>query len=499
MSKTANSLDLFPTASIPLFQEQETLYSWCGRYHQLSCNTSEKHTSQQLFWHHSSGFHRDFPAPIHHIYANSSNQSWSTKEFIKNRTMYGFYAPFLSPSRASSLALAVEYGPYAHVNNLLGLSASLPECSNLLKACPICLDEDFISMSYSWWRVQNQWPSTLVCTLHDQPLIYVKESIDMKKSKGWVLPRQFKSEGFWQEYPVSDSMIQRMTEVTKWGHSIVSEPDVFLETTKLRYCYLLKAKEDGYLAMDGSVKLINLKNSFLDWIGDCVQLPTLSFTKQIQDPNAGFIGQLIRQYPGIRHPLKHILMIAFLFKETRDFFEMYDYVSSIYNLEGDLQLRKKLKNVQDTLLNLVSNENRSVNSASAELGVSVTQAIKLLKKTQTPYQKRPRILGSEKEKNLSKALFAGEDRARICQKFHIRKSFIKDYLAANPILKSEWEKKHKIKLIEIYRKRFLNILKANPGLPVKKLKGIRGNGIQWLQKHDKKWLENNLPNLKNQH
>jgi hypothetical protein len=36
-------------------------------------------------------------------------------------------------------------------------------------------------------------------------------------------------------------------------------------------------------------------------------------------------------------------------------------------------------------------------------------------------------------------------------------------------------------------------------MSVKKLKGIPGNGIQWLQKHDKKWLENNLPNFKTQY
>jgi hypothetical protein len=499
MNTSENNLDLFPTASIPKFQESETLYSWCGRFHQLSCNTSERNTSRQLFRHPSAGFRPDFPTPVGHIHSKSKGHLESLEEFITNRTMFGFYRPFLPLTRANALATAIESGTYQHVNQQLGLPASLPELSNLLKACAICLEEDFTNFSFSWWRMRNQWPSTLVCIQHQQPLIYVRYQFRHDTLKDWILPCRIQSSEFWQDFRVSEAMLYRMSEITNWGHSIGSESNIFLDTTILRYCYLLKAKEDDYLAMDGSVKLIHLKKSFLDWIGDCVQLPTLSFAKQIQDPNAGFIGQLIRQYPGIRHPLKHILMIAFLFKETRDFFEMYDYVSSIYNLEGDLQLRKKLKNVQDTLLNLVSNENRSVNSAAAELGVSVTQAIKLLKKTQTPYQKRPKILGSEKEKDLSKALFAGEDRARICQKLNIRKSFIKDYLAANPILKSEWEKKHKIKLIKIYRKRFLNILKANPGLPVKKLKGIRGNGIQWLQRHDKKWLENNLPNFTTQY
>jgi len=56
-----------------------------------------------------------------------------------------------------------------------------------------------------------------------------------------------------------------------------------------------------------------------------------------------------------------------------------------------------------------------------------------------------------------------------------------------------------VKVIKSYRTRFISILKANPGIPVKKLKGIPGNGIPWLQKHDKKWLETNLPNFKTQY
>jgi hypothetical protein len=495
MNKTVNSFDLFPTASLPLFQENETLYSWCGRYHQLSCNSSERYTSRQLFRHPSSGFHADFPTPTCHIQANLRNQL-AAIDFIKSRTMYGFYFPFLPLSRANSLALAIENGPYAHVSHQLGLSASLPECSTLLKACPMCLDEDFINLSYSWWRIQNQWPSTLVCTLHQHPLIYVSTLRGAEKLQGWILPRGCKSDGFWKELPINEYMLRRMIEISNWGHSVVTKPNISLETHKLRYCYLLQAKKHGFVAMDGSVKLINLRNKLLEWLGDCVQLPSLNFARYIQDLNGGFIGQLLRQYPGNRHPLKHILMIAFLFPKPHDFFELYEYVSSIYNFDENRQLRDKLKNAQGALINLVSNENKSVNSAAAELGVSVTQAIKLLKKTRTPYQTRPRIVGSEKEKEVSQALFAGEDRAHICQKYNVRKSFIKDYLAAHPLLKSHWERKHKIKLIKSYRKRFLSIVKANPGVPVKKLKGIPGNGIQWLQKYDKCWLENNLPNLK---
>lgn len=44
-------------------------------------------------------------------------------------------------------------------------------------------------------------------------------------------------------------------------------------------------------------------------------------------------------------------------------------------------------------------------------------------------------------------------------------------------------------VIRYYREKFSNILKANPEMPVKKLKGIRDNEIQFLQEYDKKMAE----------
>ena len=188
MNKSDKNLDLFPTSSIPIFQENESLYSWCGRYHQLSCNTLAENTSRQLFGHPSSVLHPDFPTPVSHIHSNAKGHFESLEEFITNRTLFGFYRPFLPLTRANALATAIGSGTYQHVNQQLGLPASLPELSNLLKACATCLEEDFTNFSFSWWRMRNQWPSTFVCTKHQQPLIYVRSQLRHDSLKDWILP-----------------------------------------------------------------------------------------------------------------------------------------------------------------------------------------------------------------------------------------------------------------------------------------------------------------------
>lgn len=495
MNRHEIETDLFPIISLPNFYNGESLYSWCARFHQLSCNASSRITSRQLFGHPSSGLRCDFPSPIRNLYNTSRGRLGPIAKLITDRTLYGFYRPFLPDFRANALASAIEMGNFGNVHRQLGLAASLPECSGQLKACLSCISADLLHSPTSWWRIEHQWPVIFICPHHQQPLIHVSPLIKERARKDWILPIHVKQEG-WQKLPhLTPRTLIRLSEISAWAQALAAAKNLQLETTKLRYCYLFEAKNLGLVAMDGSLRLDQLRDQFHEWIGDCSSWPSLAFVQSIRDANAGFIGQLIRQYPGIRHPVKHILMLAYFYPMVDAFFERYREVSAIYKAEGEIGLRHKLSNVRYKLIRLVSEDLRSINSAAAELGVSVTQATKYLKKNNVPYKSRARIVNTEKEAALNLALRSGKERAEICKQLGIRRAYIKDYLAKHPDLKAHWAEARQAQLITRYRKNFISLLNANLGVPVKRLKKIPGNGIQWLQRHDRRWLEDNLPVL----
>jgi Tn7-like transposition protein D/TniQ len=492
MSERKEIPDLFPSLAIPKIHDGESLYSWCARFHQLSCNSSPRKTSQQLFDHPSSGLHPNFPTPLGVFHEKSGGQLGTLEDLIFRRTLFGFYRPFLSAPRATALKIAIEANSYGKVHYILGLAASLPNGPALLKACPGCIQEDRVNSPSSWWRIEHQWPAIFVCAHHQQPLLQIKKVVSEESSKIWILPDHVDEQNGWHEMPpIKPGILLRIAEISKWC-SIISKSSIHLETTKLRYSYLLEAKNLGYVSMDGSARLIQLRDNFSKWLGDCSTWPGLSFTTEIHDVNAGFIGQLLRQYPGMRHPLKHILMIAHLFQTTETFFERYEEVSEMLVADGPGSIKHKLTNIRDSLVKLVRDNRRSVNSVAAELGLSVTQATKFLNKTKVPYQNRPRIAGTEKEISLIHLLKGGKERIEICQELGILNGYIKDYLAKHPEIRASWEKARRENLVARYRKNFLRLLQANPGVPTKKLKSIPGNGIQWLQRNDRKWLEDKL-------
>jgi hypothetical protein len=75
----------------------------------------------------------------------------------------------------------------------------------------------------------------------------------------------------------------------------------------------------------------------------------------------------------------------------------------------------------------------------------------------------------------------------------IRAGFIKDYLFLRPELARKWKEAYLDRQRSDHRKAFLAVLSDNPGLPIKKIRRLPGNGFQWLYNNDLEWLRSVLP------
>ncbi|WP_075256807.1 TnsD family Tn7-like transposition protein [Herbaspirillum camelliae] len=481
---------LFPYDLWPKFLDQESLYSWCARVHRLSGGLSSKATSKQLFGDKLSGVRTDFPTPLNSLLGEVGSALGSAESILTDRTMFGFYRGFLPVERCDELADAVMKGPFSRVHYALGLSASLSFTSRCLKFCRHCLGEQ-ANGKVGWWKITEQWPAVFVCNVHGQPL----DRFLIERGAEWLLPIDALRAEPLRQTVLDGSSLSHLAKISQICREMLQTIGLDLQTETLRYCYLFAARDRGLLSMDGALRLAELRADWLKWAGTAIELPELLFAKEVGDANGGFIGQLVRSYPGIRHPLKHFLLIAYLFDGLAEFRETNKIVSEILRSEGTDAAKSHLCNLRTKLAALVVGGEKSVNAAAADIGVAPSQAIKYLKKVRIEYARRPRIVGTSKEERLVELLQSGSPRSVICRELNLHNRFIKDYLSRRPALRSTYQAASLERTREVYRSNFLRIVQVYPSMRLKEIQKIPQNGYQWLRRNDAEWLSAVLPSL----
>ncbi len=381
------------------------------------------------------------------------------------------------------------------VSRYLGLTRSGRASETPLKACPACVEEDRRLISTAWWRMDHQWPTTYICLKHRCQLQIMATHSQVSRLNDWYLPSDLRGEQ-WEVRPVLDQgQVDRLTHIARWTEVLLNGQESYLDAALLRHTYLFQAKAHGWLAMDGSLRFAALRTEFANAHRGLETLPRWEFLKDVGAANGGFLGFLLRSYRGRRHPLKHMLLMAFLFEAPTEFHKQYENSRTIAAGEGEDGLNRRLTDKRARLIQMVEGEGKSVNAVCRELGIPTAQGIRQLNKDGIAYRRRPRVLTAETRKALEDLLRAGAERAEITRQVGVRQSFIKDYLAGKPELREAWEQAIATARVARHRAHFLRVLEDNPGVPIKRIRSIRGNGFQWLYRNDRAWLAENLPGI----
>lgn len=479
---------VFPTP-----QEDQTLYSWSAVYHRASGKIDAGTTSRQLFGHPDAAFVADLPSRLDFLHMATHGHLGDSETVARTRTLAGFFRPFFPDDKFQKLIAAMKGNQPGAIKAELGLSRSGITSSRMLKACPECLDEELRCLGYAYWHVEHQWPSVAICGQHKQ-LLWCYEPIKAgKHGRIFYQPREIETSVWIRPTEVLPGDKHSLMSLLEWSKQLVANEELHLDEELLRWTYLLRSKQRSWVAFDGTLRLQKLKDAFDAAYREIVTLPGFAIASATDGANSGFLGGMFRKVVGQRHPLKHLLLLNFLFDAPDDFQKAYADHLAVRNEDGVTALMKNLTDSRTKLEGWIEAQVMSVNKAAKKLGVPTGQAIKYLDKARVKRERRPRIVGTETEEKLRSLLAEGVERVDIAKNLSIRLGFIKDYLAAHSDLANDWANKRHAKRQARYREHFLKVLNEHPGVPIKKIRRIPGNGFQWLYSNDLEWLRSVLP------
>ena len=493
---SAASADLFPSTydCLPKPFAGEALYSWCARYHRLNGSNTPRATSRKLFGHPTAGLRPELPFHLGNFQHNTRQHLGCLDDLLVQRTILGFYRPFLSSNGMAEICQHLATGNSLAARALLGLSKDGQASRSPLRFCPECTKEQLAAYAISWWKTEHFWPSIAICQKHGCLLAQAKDELFEGVSADLHLAHELDTTLLRPGVDATSNQRQLLAGIATWTTTLVNITEHPLNETALRYTYLLRAKSLGWLALDGSLRLKPMQGAFLSQCSSLGSFGAFNFVRGADGVNGGFLGSLFRQHPGRRHPSKHLVLMNFLFAEPEKFFKTYATVEKTISNEGIQSAQRLLTNSSRKLANLIGQAGHSVSSAASALNIPAEVALAHLhRRTDVERRRRPHIVGTPRENQLREMLSEGRTRTEIAESLSLRRAFIKDYLAQRPELKAEWQAANRARETEAHRAQLLAVLNAHPGMPIKTIRRMPRNGFQWLYNNDREWLQAVLP------
>jgi hypothetical protein len=389
----------------------------------------------------------DIPCGIAALEKTRFEYLGSTESILLYHTIFPLFVPFQNQVKIQEAIITIKGSRIDSLKYRLGLISSGFGAEHPLKACRYCMREDINAHGVAYWHLTHQYPGVLICHRHQAWLMTSTKSRRWSGRFEWSLPdedyliEQDSSRALWSP-PAFLTMATNVIDLASIGRTSVFDPCIVAAT--YRTALFQGERPDSLLDRIKPLRCSHLFES----------LPT------DEESTKSFINQLIRTPRRSIHPLKHLVLINWLFEGLHSFVEAYKTEVSRSAQQVASAPSRKLP------------ERSSLSSA----GVST-------QKTARP----KRLKGRIKDDLLTK-LAKGVSKQKLCEEFRITVSTINKLLRANPTTYAQaLQAKHGGEIDE-HRGEWQHLHRVYPKLGVKALRTKRPSLYAWLYRNDKAWL-----------
>lgn len=475
----------------------ETLFSWCSRYHQLSGNGLHSTTSMQLFGDARAGLAHEFPTRLEVLAQRSTGAMGSAREIVHRMTVLPFYLPF-KPGDLGEMAEGALVGDgIRHLKYRLGLLTSGLGANHPLKSCPRCVEEDCAVYGWTFWRRSHQLPGVWICPNHQVGLTVYPARLRQLFRTEWALPspNAHASSQCIKSSVVDPAVLAWLTKLGQLSVELLSyAPGQFSDAPTLAKTLRRRLSSHGLAGTSGRIAWQKIAPRFEELIPILTKLPGLN-----HEANSALLkNQLQRALCGraVSHPLRMLVWITTWFSDLEDFrqeYEILDDRTCIGNETGSSQLPDNTKITEHHgLLSEVREGTVSVSAAALRAGVSYSTMACWAAKMDVFLQRRPKRLDAACWNSAVEMLSKGALKSEVASACDISQVTVTRILRNVPGLQELWHRTRFNRSRACARDAWSAIAGSHPYLGLTALKDLEPSAYAWLYRNDRLWLSDSV-------
>lgn len=492
----------------------ELLYSIIGRYHKISGNVCIAYTLRELFSTSKLTATIDFPCGLNSLSKNISKLcQMSVQKWVNEHTLLPVYRPFWHQKRVEKVFGMMKSNSTQKAHLFAGVNSYNIRNWEYLRYCPACLEEDHRKYGEAYWHRLHQIPGVQICPNHN---VLIKNSTIRRYETD--CQKYFCVDDVIDECTYSaeiqNSRTKFLVEISYDFKYLLNSPLESTESDIIRKRYINKLKEKGFVSQKGQVDQIHFVNDF-------TKHHTLEFLELLEmTPDSknthNWLSMMVRKYDELPHPLKHILLIRYLYNDLKEF-----YIDKSYNTKsfgkGPFPC---LNPMAEHFKEKVIQEYEEVYSRNKNQYGIFKCSCGFIYERNTAKENYENMYEYSTVKNYGTAWENKFVELVELEQLHLRevgkimKIDLKTVrkLIVRMGLYSIWmneESKNKLKVVnkenkllsivtlEEYRNKWILLCREYSDYSKTRLKSVDVTTFNWLFYHDRKWFEENSPRIKN--
>jgi len=494
--------DLFGNPAFLSWLPGETLFSLISRHHYFWGHALSSRTCEQFFDHPRAGSQHDVPSRLSSFVAGTAGCFGGVEKIAMNHTLLSYYAAFISAEELENAVACMAGDSVAHLKFRLGILTSRFRANHPLKACEACMKDDRTTYGWAYWHMDHQYPGVWTCQKHSQQLRESTLKATGVERFQWHLP----DENHFREWPAEkrNAMLDARTQLQSLSSQVsdlVSQASVRrIDTARLHEVYRAELERRQWVSSGGNFRMPMIASSFLGYVQNLRVLPELEALPASMDEAITQLSRLLRPPRSGTHPLRHLVLINWLFGSADAFWHAYSSALSrsarrpkeVLSVAGQAGLASDPRHGQ--LVDLLTVEGQSVRMAARAVGIDVGTAMAWAAQAGLSVSRRPKKLVGDVREQAMARLKNGADKAVVAKNADVSIVTITKLLLSEVGLHAAWCQARKMQTQAAARKAWTDLLQTHPGLGVKLMRAMDPGTYAWLYRNDRTWLEGHKPN-----